>query len=328
MFRLPVTFATLAALGIVTSSTGHCAAITPLRLSWVLHRPAASPDAHSYMASAYDPVSNKLVIFGGYHASSYSTETWTYDGSVWTQVPTPVSPSRRAGASMAYDAQQRVLVLFGGFDGVQFLRDTWLWDGASSAWTRVDPATSRAPVSSPMLFTDPLNGHVDAYGGYDGHIFERTMFQWTGTDWLALHPSTSPSARSEAVVALDRTNHKIVMFGGNGDVNPYNTWTWDGNDWTLESPTTQPPFRYDSKAAYDPHLGHVVVFGGGNGGTYLNDTWEWTGSNWVPLQPVISPAPRWAFAMAYDENVGSIVLFGGENSSGQLADTWRLAIAP
>ena len=50
------------------------------------------------MACAYDPVSHKVVIFGGYDSNSYLQETWTYNGSAWTlespQVSPPAPPDR------------------------------------------------------------------------------------------------------------------------------------------------------------------------------------------------------------------------------------------
>jgi len=280
------------------------------------------------MACAYDPVSHKVVIFSGYDASSYLQETWTYDGSTWTLESPPVSPPARAGATMAYDAPTQKLVLFGGFNG-NYLGDTWLWDGATSTWTNANPASAPQAVTGPMLFTDPLNGHVDVYGGFKPPFYQSTTYQWTGTTWQQLFPSTSPFARAAGVVALDRQHHYAVLYGGLGSVNPTNTWTFDGNDWTLQSPATQPPLRYYSTAAYEPHIGNVVLFGGGSGGSDINDTWRWTGTTWQQLNPVHSPAARESFAMAYDDAIGSIVLFGGENPAvSQFNDTWWFAVRP
>lgn len=323
----------VATLGVSLSALALCSAfLAPpqLRLSWVQHTPIQSPPARAGMASAYDPVSGKLVIFGGYDASSYLPETWTYDGATWTQEHPALSPSGRAGATMAYDAVQHVLVLYGGFDGASHLGDTWLWDGASSSWTHATPAHSPAAVTGPMLFTDPLNGHVDEYGGFSGQFYQLTTWRWTGSDWQQVATANSPWARAAAVVALDRPAHKVVLFGGLGSVNTNNTWTFDGVNWTEESPALQPPNRYYSSAAFEPHLGHVVLFGGGSGGVEQNDTWQWTGSTWQQLQPVHSPGARESFALAYDQALGALVLFGGENlpAGVQYADTRWLAVRP
>jgi hypothetical protein len=298
------------------------------RCSWLLHPPASSPGPRAAFASAYDPVSHKVVIFGGYDAATYLSETWTYDGTTWMLESPPSSPPARAAATMAFDAPTQKLVLFGGYDGSNYLGDTWVWDGATSTWTNANPSAAPTPVTGPMLFTDPLNGHVDVYGGFKPPFYQLTTWQWTGTTWQELHPNTSPWARATGVVALDRQHHKVVLFGGLGSVNTNNTWTWDGTDWTMESPATQPPNRYYSTAAYEPHLGNVVLFGGGSGGADLADTWRWTGTDWQALNPVHSPAPRESFGLAYDDAIGSFVLFGGENAGGQFNDTWWFAVRP
>jgi hypothetical protein len=328
MTRIPSALATLATFGVITASTGHCAALlSPLRLSWVEQHPAASPPPRADAACAYDPSSRRLVLFGGGYPN-YFDDTWIYDGATWTQVTTHVSPSRRSGARMAYDEVEHVLVLFGGYNNEHALNDTWLWDGATSTWTPAAPNSSPSPATDLMLFTDPLNGHVDAYGGYDSNIYQnlsRTN-QWNGSTWIQLHPNTSPPPLSKAAVALDRLNHKIVMFGG--ESTQYNTWTWDGVDWHLESPTAQPPTGTLAGMAFEAHIQRVIVFSGVRNNFLLNETWEWTGSDWVALQPAHAPRPRYGCAMAYDDAIGSIVLFGGTNTNYPMDDTWWLAVQP
>jgi hypothetical protein len=127
MTRLHFALATLVAFGIVTTSTGDCAAtLSPLRLSWVAHPLVASPSARGYMACAYDPVSQRVVMFGGFDGASWLRDTWTYYGTTWTQILTPISPGPRAGHAMAYDEALGSIVVFGGetFGGA-VLDDTW-----------------------------------------------------------------------------------------------------------------------------------------------------------------------------------------------------------
>jgi hypothetical protein len=322
--------AACAAFGIALLSTTSSATSSNPRCSWLLHPPASSPTARAAMATAYDPISQKVVIFSGFDASTYLQETWTYDGSAWMLESPPNSPPARAGAMMAYDAPTQKIVLFGGFDGANYLDDTWLWDGATSTWTNANPSASPPPVTGSMLFTDPLNGHVDKYGGFKPPFYTSSMYQWTGTTWQPLNPTTTPSARAASAVALDRQHHNVVLFGGLGSIAPTNTWTWDGNNWMVHTPATQPPLRFDSSAAFEPHLGNVVLFGGGSqsDGSALDDTWRWTGTDWQQLTPVHTPTPRDLFALAYDDAIGSLVLFGGSGAGGLLDDTWWFAVRP
>ena len=317
------------ALSVTVLSLG-CAAFarSSSKLGWVDHTPAQSPSPRAAMASAFDESNGKLVVFGGYDATSYLRETWTYDGTTWTKEQPSRSPSGRAGAAMAYDAVDHVLVLFGGFDGAHYLGDTWIWDGALSDWMQVTPAHAPTAVTGPMLFTDPLDGHVDNYGGFGGQFYQLKTWRWTGSDWQDLNTPTSAWARAAAAVGLDRGAHKVVMFGGLGSVNTNNTWTFDGVTWTLENPTAQPLNRYDASADFDPELGHVVLFGGASGGVEMADTWTWTGDNWVQLHSLHAPRARESFALAYDRVEHSLVLFGGEDqpAGAQYADTQWLVL--
>src|SRR5579872_6149731 len=130
-------------------------------LTWQKVELAQAPGPRAAFATAYDPVSHKVVIFGGVDATGALDETWTFDGRTWRQVQTTVAPSARSGAAMAYDYRTQKLVLFGGTPGFGFLRDTWLWDGATSTWTQANPHTVPTGATNPMLFADPANGHAD-----------------------------------------------------------------------------------------------------------------------------------------------------------------------
>ena len=315
------TFAPAAALvmALLVSSTSAQGAPAS---DWQQPALGAALPPRSAMAAAYDPAHGKLVVFGGYDETSYLRDTWVFDGAGWTQVGHG-GPSARAAASMAYDAVQQQLVLFGGFNGA-YLGDTWIFDAGSNTWTNAAPANAPKAVTGPSLFTDPLNGHAVAYGGYDGMFYQLTTWRWTGTDWQQLDPSVKPWARAAATVSNDPAHGNVVLFGGLASVNPWNTWTWDGNNWTELSLALQPPNRYDGAAAFDPQLGGVVIFGGGSGGTDLDDTWLWTGSQWKELHPNHKPAPRESHAMAQVPSTG-VVVVGGENAVQILGDTWALA---
>ncbi len=95
------------------------------------------PSARTY--SVMQPLDGKLVMFGGLvqgtggHNSPLS-DTWTWDGSAWTQLNV-TGPSARSVAVMTpLDGK---LVLFGGEDvNGTALSDTWTWDG--NAWAQVN----------------------------------------------------------------------------------------------------------------------------------------------------------------------------------------------
>lgn len=159
-------------------------------------------------------MSEKVVVFGGLTATGYLDQTWTFDGQNWNLEETVPAPPPRTNGMMAYDEPAGQLILFGGYGGGgRFLGDTWLWDGASSTWTQATTKTSPPGVTGPMVFTDPANGHVDVYGGYDGRFYQLRTWQWTGSDWLDLNPTNAPTpeaAASSLPIPFTRTSFSLV----------------------------------------------------------------------------------------------------------------------
>ena len=116
----------------------------------------------------YDPVTGQFLLFEGGNGQgpdgpgiappppAVLNETWTWNGSIWTQLAPASSPSPREAASMAYDSATNQLILFGGqTEGAETLyNDTWVW-GAAPAITS---AASYAAPGSPFTFKVTTTG--------------------------------------------------------------------------------------------------------------------------------------------------------------------------
>ena len=89
------------------------AAIAQSTPTWTQLSPTNSPPARSYVAMTYDPVSGKIIMFGGFDGRRHLNDTWAFDGTTWTHLRTR-GPLARAAAQMAYDAVTQKVVLFGG----------------------------------------------------------------------------------------------------------------------------------------------------------------------------------------------------------------------
>ncbi len=291
--------------------------------NWKKLSPATSPSNRFYAAMAYDPVSQKVVLFGGEGDNGNLNDTWTFDGTNWTQVTTPVAPPVRNGATMAFDVPTQKLVMFGGFDVHKFLKDTWVWDGATSTWTQMVMKHGPPNATGPELFTDPVTGSAMMFGGYNAFkkipAYNNT-WKWTGTSWQKLNPNTYPIPRAWGTGVLDPLRHNVVLTGGEGDtIRTDNTWTWDGTDWTQVFPTTQVSAFIGAGSAFDPAAHAVVVFGG------VAETWSWTGTDWVQLTPKNSPSAREGVGMAYDPVSRQTIIFGGLIANGPIVnETWKL----
>jgi uncharacterized protein (TIGR03437 family) len=99
--------------------------------NWTQEFPATSPPGLWRHAMAFDSLHGQVVLFGGglLASSSYSNETWIWDGTNWTQESPETSPPARALHAMAYDSLHDQVVLFGGQgEGLNnTFQDTWTW---------------------------------------------------------------------------------------------------------------------------------------------------------------------------------------------------------
>ena len=81
---------------------------------------------------AYDAATGTVVLFGGRTLRAPTehllADTWTWDGTTWTQQAPAVHPSTRYFASMADDGATGTAVLFGGINRHgRTLAETWTW---------------------------------------------------------------------------------------------------------------------------------------------------------------------------------------------------------
>ncbi len=310
------------ALGDVTLWTPPAAADT-VGATWTELSPSTSPPDLADASMAYDPATGQLVLFGGHDDTLgvYPGETWTWDGSTWTELSPATSPPARSDASMAYDPATGQLLLIGGYGpGVSHYADTWSWNG--STWTQLSPATSPPERYDASMAYDPGTGQLVLFGGAGDSAALSDTWTWNGSTWTQLSPAKSPPARSDGSMSYDPGTGQLVLFGGLPNSGPLlsDTWTWNGSTWTKLSPSTSPPAVFRASMAYDPGTGQLVLFGGRNGnGANTSNTWSWNGSTWTELSPSASPPGRAFASMAYDPGTGQLVLFGGNQG---LADTW------
>ncbi|HKR62848.1 MAG TPA: kelch repeat-containing protein [Thermoanaerobaculia bacterium] len=213
------------------------------------------PDPRRFANMVYDRKLKKTVMFGGYSANgNYLNETWTWDGSAWTQVKTKTSeaPNNRGLMAMWYDPQLEKTVLYGGLgraninQSVTRYSDMWSFDGTK--WTKLNVSQTPGQRLGAQIAVDPVTGKLLLFGGL--------------------------LARS-----TDNQTQTLTQEYAN------DTWLWDGktSTWTELHPQRSPDARENGMMAYDPLTHRIVLFGGYSAGFYHSDLWTWTGDNWVPL---------------------------------------------
>jgi hypothetical protein len=293
--------------------------------TWTQQSPATSPPGREYASMAYDAATGQMVLFGGFHSNngSYLNDTWTWDGTTWTQHSPATSPSGRVNASMAYDAATGQMVLFGGqqFNG-SFSNNTWTWDGTT--WTQQSPATSPSARDSASMSYDAATGQMVLFGGYGSA--SNDTWTWDGTTWTQQSPATSPAARNGPSMAYDAASGAVVLFGGitSGTVSA-DTWSWDGTTWTQLAPLNgnSPAARDAAMMDYDTATGFLVLFGGvGNNFVLLNDTWvfEPAGADTVSFSSDVGAA-----VASVSGPDGSSITLPTDTQGGFIFDGWFTA---
>jgi sugar lactone lactonase YvrE len=298
---------------------------------WVQQSPATSPAARYGASMAYDAARRQVVLFGGanYAPSGITySDTWTYDGTTWTQHSVPFPPAR-FDAVMAYDAAIGQVVLFGGINlAGTVMNDTWAWNG--TAWTQQSPSNSPQMRNGASMAYDAATGQLVLFGGRNGdQNIETDTWTYDGTTWTQRSPTNSPPGRFYASMAYASASGQVVLFGGLDFYNDIygDTWTWDGTTWTQHNLANSPQPRYWAAMASDPS-GKVVLFSGDlNYRPLIGDTWVFDGTTWgqqFPSAPV--PLATYDTGMANDDAAGQLVMFGGaeEDATGTEAygTTW------
>jgi len=139
------------------------------------------------------------VLFGGDSYSSVSmNDTWTWDGTDWTQQHPAHRPGARDDLGMADDAAAGTVVLFGGRGSCRpcgdfgIRGDTRTWDGTD--WTLVRKAHIPPPREGHSIAYDSARGTVVMFGGRDIYHFYSDTWTWDGSRWTN-HPAASISLR-------------------------------------------------------------------------------------------------------------------------------------
>ena len=318
---------------------------------WQLLSPATNPLVNDLTATmAYDAATGTvlLVIPDALAGQPYLSETWSWNGSNWTQLQPATSPPPIEDAVMAYDAANQTVVLFGGFvsqgpgfpQGETWSNQTWVWDGSN--WTPMNPAASPPARAGAAMAYDPANQGLLLFGGCAlqfpsamaplCHGSFSDTWVWNGSNWTQLHPAASPPAANGAAMAYDAGSGQMVLMGGaDTSWSPIfnQTWVWNGTNWAQMQTATNPPECTSPTLAYDSALGQVVMSSGDPGSCMtvpgIIGTWGWNGTNWSQLATsgLLSSVLEEGAVMAYDANSQSLVGFVWQPTGQSSTWTWK-----
>jgi len=284
---------------------------------WTRLTPAGTPPTGRKNHTAiYDPIRDRMVIFGGFltYPDSvgmllYQNDVWALslgESPAWTEiVPTGTLPGTRDEHSAIYDPIQDRMIVFGGHAGSHNYNDVWALSlGAEPAWTQLFPAgTPPVPRRRHNGILDPLRNQMVVFGGFDTAELSCLNDVWTlslgeNPEWTELFPTgTPPSARGRQAAIHDPIRDRMVMSGGYDCSPRFKNDVWElslGSSpaWTqLLPPETPPGVRGGHSTIYDPIRDRMVLFGGA-GPYHYNDVWTLTwGANSCAIPEIVSYAP-------------------------------------
>jgi hypothetical protein len=264
---------------------------------------------------AFDDASNQLILVSDQLSEGDQTEqTWTWDGSTWTQLSPNVNPPARGAPSLAYDpavASTGGLVLFGGYVGSASESDTWVWDG--SDWSAQSVATSPPGRAYGVMAYDPIGGQLVLYGGdvpgqYGGMTSVFDTWEFDGTTWNEVS-DPNMSWRGHGL-AYDTSSSELLLVTESGSTSA--TWAWQSSSWKEVSEGTGSLGDGQADTAYDPAADQML--------TVQSDlTYAWEDGSWVALKP--STEPQGVGLLAYDPTISKLVWYQENAEVGAVA-TW------
>jgi putative cell wall-binding protein len=249
---------------------------------WSVHKQLLAPPLRESPTLGYDGATREVVSFGG---SAYSPmclgsgadllETWTWNGSVWTQQHPATSPGR--GGCAAYDANTGQFILFGGANA----NETWQWTGVE--WKQLAPASS--PQASDENFGqcsmtyDATRKVLMLLVADPNTIDDMWIWTWDGTNWNRSADLPAP-ALAQGVHVVPPINYDadtgedVVFVGLTGPCEPVGgshsetctetdqTWSWDGSAWSQSTAAGSPKPGISYTASYDAATRQLVMFNG------------------------------------------------------------------
>lgn len=184
-----------------------------------------SPVARSFCAMAYDWINAKVLLFGGNNgtASPYLNDTWTWNGTTWTQLSPTNVPATRQQHLMVSRPDQLDIVMAVGQNTVRHA-DTWAWNGSN--WNQVLTATT-PPVSRIALDAgyDLVRQRVVITGGNNSALNPTGQIsEFDGINWVNRTPIPSPRPHNTRYYfAFVAATGKSYTFGGQTP----GTGTWE-----------------------------------------------------------------------------------------------------
>ena len=232
---------------------------------WEQKTVTTAPPARFSHQMAYDPIRERIVLFGGQTKDHSLGDTWEWDGTKWHEHHPETSPPARCCHVMFFDTQRGNIVVSSGLQTPEyFFSDLWEWDGEN--WAQINEA-----------YTPQFSGYASAYSSKRGMgvtLVGSDTWIWQNGQWT-FDQTTDISCRADASMTYDVSRHLYVLYGGQSSNCFHNdTWTFDGESWTKVEFKNTPGGFSRHVLFYDEKRRSVMMFGGANSKGNHNRLWE------------------------------------------------------
>ena len=190
-----------------------------LQGNWAKLTPTGTPPAaRNAHTSIYDPVRDRMLVYGGTDSANVYGDVWalSLSGSpAWTQVVTGGGPpTARAQHVAVYDSQRDRMVIHGGW-GPGDTGDMWALDLATNTWSSVITSAGGPGFRQQHAAVyDPINDRIVMFGGGPDNTLWSVNFSGTPA-WSQLpFTGSSPRARFGMGAVYDAPAHSMLLFGG------------------------------------------------------------------------------------------------------------------
>lgn len=307
--------------------------------SWVELTPGAgpAPSARRNSSAIYDPVENRMVIFGGF-STTFLNDVWGFDldSETWinlTPAAGPPAPAPRLFPASVHDPVGHQMITWSGQASGVFFNDVWAFDLATNSWSPFTPTGGPPNIRYGVGYVfDPVARDLVTFAGFTnlGRFQDVWRFNEQAVTWTDVSPTTGPGERCLHSACYDAVGHRMIMHAGQNNSGPLDDlWVLDleTDTWTQLTPAVKPSARFFTSLVYDAANRRATLFGGQQTSTIrFNEAWVldlWT-NKWTQLAPSgTAPTARFGSAAIYDGANDRMIVFGG-NDGVVRNDVWAI----
>jgi len=199
---------------------------------WTQLSLSSGPSVRQGVAAAYDSVSNRLIVFGGWNGTVALNDVWVLSNAnglggtpAWTQLaPTNgTAIPTRDFASAVYDPASNRMTVFGGLNVGQLLNDTWTLSfanglGGTPAWTQMSTSTPPTAREAQTTVYDSAGNRMIIFGGTDASGDLNQTWVLTNADGLVpTVPTLSVFSAHSGNFTLGQAGaYKVTVFNQPG----------------------------------------------------------------------------------------------------------------